>query len=155
MMLYKVSPTGVISGAGVFPLPGIPSTLTFDGNTFTIDGGQVVPVQPVANQQFDVTLNQQPCTIQLVFKETFLATPAEIPTEPPFYEPIQVGLLSLYLNDTLVIGGVRCQDRNRIVRDPYLGFVGDLAFIDAQGTEDPIYTQLGTRFFLTYWPLLN
>lgn len=39
---------------------------------------------------------------------------------------------------------------NLIVRSAYLGFIGDLAFIDTQGTSDPIYAGLGTRFQLVY-----
>ena len=40
--------------------------------------------------------------------------------------------------------------RNRIVRDTYLGFLGDLAFFDLQGEDDPYYTGLGDRWVLGY-----
>jgi hypothetical protein len=36
------------------------------------------------------------------------------------------------------------------VRDLYLGFSGDLFFADTQGTNDPYYTDLGTRYLLVY-----
>jgi hypothetical protein len=52
--------------------------------------------------------------------------------------------------DTLVIGGVKGLDRNRIVRSAYLGFVGDFSFFDTQGTDDPQYSGLGTRWQLVY-----
>jgi hypothetical protein len=31
-----------------------------------------------------------------------------------------------------------------------VGFIGDLIFIDTQGTSDPNYTGLGSRFLLAY-----
>ena len=39
---------------------------------------------------------------------------------------------------------------NRIVRDLYLGFVGDFIWFDTQGSSDPIYMGLGSRFILVY-----
>lgn len=58
--------------------------------------------------------------------------------------------LDLYVANSLIIGGVICENANRIVRSSYLGFVGDLAFFDTQGEEDPIYTGLGSRWVLDY-----
>lgn len=46
--------------------------------------------------------------------------------------------------------GVICQNLNRIVRDAYLGFVGDLVWLDTQGATDPIYTGIGGRYQLIY-----
>jgi hypothetical protein len=37
-----------------------------------------------------------------------------------------------------------------MVRETYLGFIGDLSFTDTQGTSDPVYTGLGSRFVLLY-----
>jgi hypothetical protein len=51
---------------------------------------------------------------------------------------------------TLILGGQICQNLNFLVRSLYLGFVGDLAFNDTQGTANPVYTGLGTRFQLVY-----
>ena len=58
--------------------------------------------------------------------------------------------IDLFLNNVLIIGGVLCLDRTYIVRDSYLGFSGDLFFADTQGTSDPYYTDLGTRYLLVY-----
>jgi len=63
--------------------------------------------------------------------------------------------IDVYVNDELIIGGVVCENENRIVRSLYLGFIGDLAFFDTAGTEDPRYAKeatsgLGTRFLLLY-----
>lgn len=58
--------------------------------------------------------------------------------------------IDVTVDDALIVGGVICQNRNRIVRSVYLGFVGDLCFLDNQGADDPDYTGLGTRFSLAY-----
>jgi len=58
--------------------------------------------------------------------------------------------LDLLLNGTTVIQGALCVDRARLVREAYLGFSGDLMFIDTQGKLDPYYTDLGGRWQLIY-----
>lgn len=56
----------------------------------------------------------------------------------------------VYVADRLMIGGVICQNDNLIVRNSYLGFLGDLTFHDTQGQADPLSPGLGTRFVLAY-----
>ncbi len=92
----------------------------------------IVPLQPVSSQTVSVSLANQPCTINVRSMSTGL-------------------YCDLYVNNTLIIGGVICQNANVIVRDAYLGFVGDIAFLDTQGTDDPVYTGLGTRWVLAYF----
>ncbi len=99
----------------------------------------VVPLQPLASQIVNTSLSGQACTINVYQLSTGLYT-------------------DLYVNNFLIIGGVICEDRNVIVRNSYLGFIGDLAFFDTQGSiiggiqsySDPSYTGLGTRFLLVY-----
>lgn len=44
------------------------------------------------------------------------------------------------------------RDRVRQLIDAqYHGFEGDFAFIDTQGTDDPVYTGLGSRWQLVYY----
>lgn len=98
-----------------------------------------IPLVPVPSQKLAVTLGSQACIVKVYQKSTGL-------------------FLDLYIGETLIIGGVICQNANRIVRDAYLGFVGDLAFFDTQGDqfgapEDPIYTGLGGRWVLNYLEL--
>ena len=93
---------------------------------------QVVPLQPLPSQTVAISLNGQNCQINVYQKSTGL-------------------YLDLYVNTALIIGGVLCENLNRIVRDAYLGFSGDLAFNDTQGTDDPIFSGIGTRFFLDYF----
>lgn len=92
---------------------------------------QLVPLQPVPNQVVNVSLGGQACTVRLYQREPAM-------------------FCDLYIGTTLVIGGVICQNINRIVRDAYLGFDGDLVFEDLQGDEDPQYSGLGTRWVLSY-----
>jgi len=92
---------------------------------------QIVPLSPVPNQVVTVTLSQQVCQIAV--------------------RQLPGGLfMDLLVSDEPVVRGVICEDRNPIVRSAYLGFSGDLAFVDQQGEEDPVYTGLGDRWVLAY-----
>lgn len=94
---------------------------------------QIIPLDPVPAQNFSVLLNQQNCQINLFQKSTGL-------------------FIDLYVDSAPIVLGVICENLNRIVRSLYLGFQGDLGFIDNQGTDDPVFTGLGTRFSLAYIP---
>jgi hypothetical protein len=63
--------------------------------------------------------------------------------------------MDIYINNVLEIGAVICQNLNRIIRSTYLneavGFAGDFIFNDTQGTNDPAYQGLGTRYQLLYF----
>lgn len=91
----------------------------------------IIPLQAVPNQTLAVPLADQNCELNIYQKSTGL-------------------YIDVFKNGLLVIGGVICQDRNRIIRDLYFGFAGDLAFVDLRGTTDPYYTGIGDRYFLTY-----
>lgn len=91
----------------------------------------VIPTVATQNQSLDVLLGNQNCQIELAQKAFGM-------------------FINVYVSNALIIGGVICQDRNRIVRDAYLGFIGDLFFYDTQGTDDPTYEGLNSRYFLVY-----
>lgn len=92
---------------------------------------QVIPLQPLANQTLQVQLNGQPCTIN-VYQQAF-------------------GLyVDLFVGTTPIVEGVIALNANLIVRNAYFGFLGDIEFIDVHLTNDPVYTGLGTRYFLIY-----
>ncbi len=151
-----ITPTGQIQGAGPAPLMGLPAALVFANGAATVQPPTIVPLQPVAAQQLSVSLGNQACTIRVLFRD-FDEVPSEqqIPTNPPFYDaPSTVGFLDLYVGSSLIIAGVRAMDRNLIVRDSYLGFSGDLSFVDTQGTSDPVPVGLGSRYLLTWWSAL-
>ncbi len=66
------------------------------------------------------------------------------------YSKLGVLYLDLYVNNAPIILGVQCENANRIVRSVYLGFTGDLIFVDTQGSTDPNYAGLGGRYQLQY-----
>lgn len=90
-----------------------------------------VPLQAAPSQTLSVTLGGQACQINL-------------------YSKLAVLYMDVYVNNAPIILGVQCENGNRIVRSVYLGFVGDLIFVDTQGSSDPVYTGLGARFLLQY-----
>ena len=92
---------------------------------------QVVPLQAIPNQNLQAQLGDQACSIDV-------------------YQFAYGLFFDLYVDGDLVIGGVICENVNRIVRNVYLGFTGDFIFWDTQGLDDPIYTGLGSRFLLIY-----
>jgi len=94
---------------------------------------QIIPLQAVPSQNIVIQLGGQNCSINV-------------------YQNAYGLFCDLYVSNALVIGGVVCQNLNRIVRDLYLGFIGDLCFQDTQGALDPVYTGLGTggRYLFCY-----
>jgi hypothetical protein len=95
----------------------------------------VVPIQPIPNQTLQVDLNGQASIISI-------------------YQSAYALFMDLHVGNELVVCGVICENLNRIVRSLYLGFSGDLVFVDTQGSpqQDPVYTGLGSRFVLVYIP---
>jgi hypothetical protein len=91
----------------------------------------VVPVQPVPNQQIQAQLGGQACTLNIVQNAYGL-------------------FIDVYVGAAAIITGVICENLNRIVRNLYLGFVGDFCWLDTQGTSDPVYTGIGSRWLLLY-----
>lgn len=92
---------------------------------------QVVPLIPVPSQTLTVVLSSQECAIRVYQRSTGL-------------------YLDLSIGGVPKINGVACLDRNLIVLDAYLGFSGDLAFVDTLGFSDPDYSGVGVRFLLVY-----
>lgn len=100
----------------------------------------IIPLQAVPNQTLTVTLADQVTQLNI-------------------YQTSGGLFIDVLVNNVLIIGGVICENVNRIVRSLYLGFSGDLAFIDNQPDivngqkvySDPVYTGLGARFSLAYF----
>lgn len=92
---------------------------------------QTIPIQPLPNQTFQVQLAGQATAINV-------------------YQLAYGLFVDVYVDNVLIVGGVLAENLNRIVRDAYLGFVGDLTFVDLQGMTDPVYTGLGSRYQLLY-----
>jgi hypothetical protein len=58
--------------------------------------------------------------------------------------------MDLTVNGNPIMQGVPCLYGNKMVRYSYLGFQGDLVFLDNVGQLDPAYEGLGGRFILYY-----
>ncbi len=92
---------------------------------------QQIVTQPVASQQTRVVLDGQSCSISVYVKN-------------------QCMFFDLAVNGTQIAYAVQCKNQVSLVPTAYLGFAGWLVFFDTQGTDDPIYTGLGSRCVLLY-----
>lgn len=100
----------------------------------------IVPLTAVPAQTLSVSLNGQGCNISVYA--------LEIDDGEPLF-------IDLYVGQNLIIGGVLCRNNVFIQQTPYLGFIGDLRFVDTQAgpgvpPTDPVYTGLGSRYILVY-----
>lgn len=91
----------------------------------------VIPLSATPSQTLTALLASQQCKINVYEKTTGV-------------------FIDLYVNDAPIMTGVICRDRVLLVREDYLGFVGDLAFYDTQGTSDPTNSGFGSRYLLVY-----
>ncbi len=92
---------------------------------------QVVPLQPVPSQTVQTILGSQTCAISVYVKD-------------------QCMFFDLAVNGVQVTTATQAKNLVTIVPTSYLGFTGVLLFMDTQGTSDPIYTGLGSRWVLLY-----
>lgn len=90
-----------------------------------------ISLEPEKEQTVNVALNQQQCSIRLIQRETCI-------------------YMDLSVDNVPLMQGVPCWYANKMVRYSYLGFSGDLVFLDKEGSSDPEYSQLGSRFQLFY-----
>lgn len=92
---------------------------------------QFIPITPVASQSFTVQLGGQNCAINIYQLSTGL-------------------YFDLAVNGSDIVNTMICLNLVGLIREDYLGFIGQLVFVDTQGTDDPTYDGLGTRFQLVY-----
>lgn len=90
-----------------------------------------VTLRAIRAQKVSVNLGGQVCDIRLYQHTTGL-------------------YMDLVKDGVTVVNGVICQNFNKLVRYPVLKFKGELFFIDTQGSNDPHYDGLGSRFKLIY-----
>lgn len=93
---------------------------------------QVVPLQPIPNQTLQSQLDGQPVTLTV-------------------YQNAYGLFVDAYLNNVLIAGGVIGLNLVKLIRTVAGDFSGDFVFFDTQGLENPIYTGLGSRYFLVYF----
>ena len=92
---------------------------------------RTVSILPQKSQSISVNLAGQQCTIRLIQRESFI-------------------YMDLTVNGNPIMQGVPCLYGNKMVRYSYLGFVGDLVFLDNVGQRDPFWEGLGGRYILYY-----
>lgn len=89
-------------------------------------------IQPTPNQTMAIALARQ--TAQIALRQN----------GPDLY-------FELTSNRVSIVRTRICRDRQRILLDMrYRGFIGDFAFVDTRGTDDPQWYGLGSRFQLFY-----
>lgn len=91
----------------------------------------VVPLHSIPSQVINITLSGQDCDITVYQKTTGL-------------------YFDLSVDGNSIVSCVLCRDRVVLVTQAYLGFIGNLAFLDTQGNTDPSYDGLGSRYLLIY-----
>lgn len=92
---------------------------------------QIIPLQPIPSQRLQIVLGNQNCQIAVYMKG----------------DHIYVDVNS---NGAIISTTVLAMNMVPLVPTCYLGFQGNLFFIDSQGTNDPVYTGLGSRYQLLY-----
>jgi hypothetical protein len=92
---------------------------------------QTIPIIPTPAQSFTIQLNSQNCEISLYQKNTGL-------------------YFDLVIDGNPIVQSMLCLNLVGLVRETYLGFVGQLAFVDTKGNSDPTYDGLGSRYQLVY-----
>lgn len=90
-----------------------------------------VPLQPVPSQQLQIMLGGQNCQIAVYLKGKHL-------------------FVDLNSNGADISIAVVARDVIPLVPTAYLGFAGNLIFTDTQGTSEPTFDGLGSRYQLVY-----
>lgn len=92
---------------------------------------QTIPLQPVPSQSTKVVLGGQNCQILI-------------------YQKPQGCFVDINADGVDVVVGIIARDAVPLVCREYTGFIGNLLFIDTQGSSDPSYEGLGSRWSLVY-----
>lgn len=92
---------------------------------------QNIPIQPIPSQLVKVLLGGQNVQIFIYQKDQGL-------------------FVDINSDGVDIVVGVIARDAVPIICREYMGFIGNIIFIDTQGNSDPAYTGLGSRFSLVY-----
>jgi hypothetical protein len=135
---------------------------------------QVIPLAAVPSQTLTIALAGVPCQFAVYQKNAYPSfddTPTplgqatyplnQITTEsggpivvefaPQQSETIIPRIyVDIYVNDALILAGVPALNAQPMILGAYLGFPGELMFVDMQGADDPVYTGLGARWIFCF-----
>jgi hypothetical protein len=94
----------------------------------------IVPLNPVPNQTELINIG----------------SPTIIQCQLNVYQKNVGMFLDLYIEGNLTLSSILCRNLTPLIINSYFGFPGELVFVDTLLNLDPIYTGLGTRWFLVY-----
>lgn len=92
---------------------------------------QNIPIQPIPSQLVKVVLGGQNVQIFIYQKDQGL-------------------FVDINSDGVDIVVGVIARDAVAIICREYMGFIGNILFVDTQGSSDPTYSGLGSRFSLVY-----
>lgn len=92
---------------------------------------QNIPIQPIPSQLVKVVLGGQNVQIFIYQKDQGL-------------------FIDINSDGVDIVVGVIARDAVPIICREYMGFIGNILFVDTQGNSDPTYSGLGSRFSLVY-----
>lgn len=92
---------------------------------------QTIPIQPVPSQSTKVILGGQNCQVLI-------------------YQKPQGLFVDINSDGVDIVAGIIARDAVPLVCREYVGFIGNLLFVDTQGADDPNYIGLGSRWTLAY-----
>lgn len=106
---------------------------------------QVVPLEALPSQTLQIVLGGQNCALSVYTLDGYDFTdPTLNTTNENIYLDFSYG--GVDVTETQI-----CLNQKRLlINRQYLGFVGDFMFVDTQGTNDPQYQGLGSRYVLLY-----
>ena len=96
-----------------------------------------IPVSAIANQSFQIILGDQDCSFRLYTRPERAGGPLRL-------------YMDLYVGEATIFYGALCKDGVLLPLSDYMPFEGGLLFVDLEGSDDPEYTGLGTRWSLLY-----
>lgn len=91
-----------------------------------------IPLLSVPGQSMQILLNNQNCELSFTQRLTRIFS-------------------DLTVDGEVIWKGLLCHDRSPMKHFRTQNFVGNMVFIDGEGTEDPLYTGLGSRYRLYYY----
>ena len=92
---------------------------------------KIIPIEAVPSQQMNIVLSQQNCTLKIYQNSGLVYVELAVAGKPLVY----AGLV---------------RNRVNLVRGSYLHFIGNLMFVDTQGSSDPVFTGFNSRWLLIY-----